>query len=262
MASDFHQHDLAARIQNAAHAGIVKRLSNEIDEEDRFRWENDNLSIMKNLLKEKASTCPEFRECLLEQKDKILAESTYNKRWGTGLNKWVTEATKPDFWPGNNMLGVMLMELTEELTTSPVLAPTEEAVMSADEAVADSANTADEEDEDEQEDAESADDQAITTDIQSIGRQQTQTPDATTRSKKKSKRRAKAKDSESGKNRVNADNRDTPKSKDRSERETETDSSIKTNPMDIRLYMDPLTGKRKSPETTPEKQEHTKKHVA
>ena len=38
--------------------------------------------------------------------------------WGTGLNKWVTEATKPDFWPGSNMLGAMLMDLTEELITS------------------------------------------------------------------------------------------------------------------------------------------------
>ena len=34
-----------------------------------------------------------------------------------------------------------------------------------------------------------------------------------------------------------------------------------SNPMDIRSYMDSKTVKRKTPDTTPEKHEHPKKHV-
>ena len=46
--------------------------------------------------------------------DKVLAESTHSKRWGTGLSKGLTEQTKPNFWPGMNLLGVMMMELTDD----------------------------------------------------------------------------------------------------------------------------------------------------
>ena len=35
-------------------------------------------------------------------------------RWGTGLSKCVTENTKGNFWPGDNPLGKMLMDITEE----------------------------------------------------------------------------------------------------------------------------------------------------
>ena len=73
---------------------------------------------MKDLLVEKAKTCEPFRNCLLTSQDKILAESTRNLRWGTGLSKWVTENTKHSFWHGQNLLGVMLMDVTGMLLTS------------------------------------------------------------------------------------------------------------------------------------------------
>ena len=46
--------------------------------------------------------------------DNVLAECTQNMRWGTGLSKWVTENTKGNFWPGDNLVGKMLMDITEE----------------------------------------------------------------------------------------------------------------------------------------------------
>ena len=42
---------------------------------------------------------------------KILAEFTFNIPWGTGLNKCITLSTTPKFWLGNNLLGVLLMDL-------------------------------------------------------------------------------------------------------------------------------------------------------
>ena len=115
MAKDLKRDELADKIKNAAHAGIVKRLSKEMEERDRIAWEDDHMDVMKELLREKAKTCEQFRNCLIMNKDTILAEGTGNTRWGTGLSTWVTEITKPTYWPGHNFLGTMLMELTDEL---------------------------------------------------------------------------------------------------------------------------------------------------
>ena len=94
---------------------MVKRLSKEIKEENRRAWEDDNFDVLRGLLREKARTCEQFYNCLMMYKDKLLAEATVNKRWGTGLSKWVTNITVPKFWQGQNLMGVLLMELTNEL---------------------------------------------------------------------------------------------------------------------------------------------------
>ena len=70
----------------------------------RIEWEESNLDVMKELLTEKARTCEQFKHCLLIKIKIALAESTFSK-----LTKWVTEATTPTFWPGNNLLGVLLV---------------------------------------------------------------------------------------------------------------------------------------------------------
>ena len=102
---------------------MVKRLSKEIEEENRRAWEDDNFDVLRELLREKARTCEQFYNCLMMYKDKLLAEATVNKRWGTGLSKWVTNVTKPKFWPGLNLMGVLLMELTNELLSSRDTSP-------------------------------------------------------------------------------------------------------------------------------------------
>ena len=118
MATDLEKHELAARIKAAAHAGVAKRLSKEMAEEEREAWDHENVDVMRTLLQQKAKTCMQFRNRLLLNKDKILAESTINKRWGTGLPKFITEVTEPTLWPGTNLLGKLLMELTTQLTSS------------------------------------------------------------------------------------------------------------------------------------------------
>ena len=118
MTTDLEKHELAARIKAAAHAGVAKRLSKEMAEEEREAWDHENVHVMRTLLQQKAKTCMEFRNKLLLNKVKILAESTINKRWGTGLPKFVTEVTELTLWPGTNLLGKLLMELTSQLTSS------------------------------------------------------------------------------------------------------------------------------------------------
>ena len=83
---------------------MAKRLSKQMDECDRREWENNHYDVMKDLVVEKTKTCEPFRNRLLTNQDKILAESTHNLTWGTGLSKWVTENTQHSFWHGQNSL--------------------------------------------------------------------------------------------------------------------------------------------------------------
>ena len=48
--------DLAARIKEAVHAGVVKQMSKEMEETARYEWEDENTGIMKDLIIQKAKT--------------------------------------------------------------------------------------------------------------------------------------------------------------------------------------------------------------
>ena len=73
------------------------------------------IQIMKELLSAKAEQCKEFSNCLMENKDHLLAEATPSKFWGTGMSLFVTKNCSPRYWLGRNMLGALLSELTQEL---------------------------------------------------------------------------------------------------------------------------------------------------
>ena len=116
MASEFGKPDLVERIRNGDHAGNVKKINKEIaDDEERWRWEKANPDVMSYLLEAKAKQCDVFKNCLLENKDEVLAEATKSIIWSTGLSPYVTIHTAPNCWPGKNWLGGMLTELTQKL---------------------------------------------------------------------------------------------------------------------------------------------------
>ena len=116
MSMELGKPQLAADIMDSVHAGRAKQLSKNIaDEETRWKWESENENIMKELLAAKAEQCEEFCNCLVENHGKILAEATPSKIWGTGLSVFATQHCSPDYWPGKNLLGAMLMDLTDIL---------------------------------------------------------------------------------------------------------------------------------------------------
>ena len=116
MASELGKADLAQRIKGCDHADSAKKMSADIaDDEERFRWEKANPDVMSYLLEAKAKQCEIFKNCLLESKDKVLAEATKSTIWRTGLSPYVTTHTAPNYWPGKNWLGGMLTELTQKL---------------------------------------------------------------------------------------------------------------------------------------------------
>ena len=126
MATEFGKTELAEKIFKAEHAGVAKRLSKGIaDDEERLKWEKDNTNVMHNLLQAKLEQCQEFRSLLIEYADVTLAEAS--RLWATGLSPYMTEHTAPHFWPGNNLLGIMLKELClgpEESIISDLNQPT------------------------------------------------------------------------------------------------------------------------------------------
>ena len=128
MATEFGKTELPEKIFKAEHAVVAKRLSKGIaDDEERLKWEKDNTDVMRNLLQAKFEQCQEFRSLLTEYADVTLAEATPSRFLATGLSPYMTEHTAPNFWSGNNLLGVMLKELSlgpEESIISDLNQPT------------------------------------------------------------------------------------------------------------------------------------------
>ena len=75
------------------------------------------MDIMEHLLVVKAKQCECFNECLMETQDSVLAEATPSRFWGTGLSMFVTKNCLESYWPGQNMLGALLMDLRTEMLT-------------------------------------------------------------------------------------------------------------------------------------------------
>ena len=122
MATEFDKTQLAEAIKGAKHAGIVKRLSKDIaEDEDRWKWEEDNTQVMVHLLNAKLDQCPEFRQCLIDNAGLVFAEATPSKIWGTGLSPYITECTSAEYWLGRNLLGALLTEMSQQLVDDAVL---------------------------------------------------------------------------------------------------------------------------------------------
>ncbi len=115
MAIDLGEPLLAANIKNSKHAGVAKSLSKRMNEEQRHNWEDDNLDIIENLLYEKFKQCEPFRECLINNKEKIFAEATTDKKWATGLSPYISQYTDPEYWPGKNLLGQLLTNMAKNV---------------------------------------------------------------------------------------------------------------------------------------------------
>ena len=128
MATEMGKHDLADDIKNARHAGAAKRLGHDVaSDEDRWAWELDNIEVMEKLLQAKLKQCPTFKQCLIESTGMIIAEATNSKIWATGMTPYVTERTSKEYWPGRNLLGAMLTEMSQELAEKQPMECTRES---------------------------------------------------------------------------------------------------------------------------------------
>ena len=78
-------------------------------------WDLNKKRIVREGNRAKFAQNPELKKMLLQTGDAILAEaSPKDKNWGIGMTAAKAENTDPSEWPGENLLGNILMELREE----------------------------------------------------------------------------------------------------------------------------------------------------
>ncbi len=108
--------DIAQSIIEAEHAGAARAIARDnIDPDDAKGWEEKSADVMWNLIVQKAECHVPFKHALMETGDCFLAEATSHPLWASGLDVQTTKKTKPEFWPGKNLLGEQLMELRSKL---------------------------------------------------------------------------------------------------------------------------------------------------
>lgn len=104
--------DAAKTILTAEDALSAKRLSDKVRINDQ--WSTTCEAVMTEVIENKCVQVQQSREKLRSVKrNVVLAESTYNDTWGTGLNKTGTENTKQQAWPGKNPLGHILSKIAK-----------------------------------------------------------------------------------------------------------------------------------------------------
>lgn len=102
--------DLCEEILNATHAGKAKGIAKALAPGDEIY----NLDIMEGLLRNKINSHFAARESLRESGQGIIAHTIPDLFWGTGLSPEISVRVDPQFWPGKNKLGEILMKLREE----------------------------------------------------------------------------------------------------------------------------------------------------
>ncbi len=80
-------------------------------EQDWRHWAKDE---MVSSVQKKFESCSHAHVKLLNAK-MVIAEATGNEYWGIGLNVQQTLECLPDYWPGENVMGKILMDLRQSL---------------------------------------------------------------------------------------------------------------------------------------------------
>jgi len=86
-------------------------------------WQNTKQPVMKEILDAHAQQVPEFHDKLLDTDDNILVEATFDRFWGSGLDKVDTVYTKRRFWPGKNHLGSILEDIQKDILSENFVQP-------------------------------------------------------------------------------------------------------------------------------------------
>lgn len=111
--------DIAIRIKMARHAGAAKLIDTKQDSGKVTKeWLDKQIDIMHHILKAKARQIPEFARALKESGQQLLAEANRDPLWATGHFPFITSRCKPEYWPGDNMLGQLLMKVRRSLQES------------------------------------------------------------------------------------------------------------------------------------------------
>ena len=114
----FHDAERYTEILRADQPWEYKDLGRLVTPFDPILWDENKYDIVKAGNRAKYAQNPGLKKALLETGTKILAEaSPKDKIWGIGLDAPAASALAPFQWPGQNLLGQILMELRSEFST-------------------------------------------------------------------------------------------------------------------------------------------------
>lgn len=106
--------DVAEDILNTWHAGQAKAVADRKlphDEAEKWSHSKEALQVMAKLVYIKAKEDYGFLSAL-QQTDGIIAEATGDTYWASGIaNLEICAHTKPEHFPGKNILGAILMDI-------------------------------------------------------------------------------------------------------------------------------------------------------
>lgn len=106
------------KILKTESAKSVKAYGKKITPFDEEVWKEKAPVVMKTALKAKFAQHPDLLAKLLDTGDRPLGEADpRGKYWGIGTSAETSKAKDPTRWPGQNVLGKLLMELRTELKT-------------------------------------------------------------------------------------------------------------------------------------------------
>lgn len=91
----------------------AKKMFVLTDDQNRG-WKNHSLAVMKEAITAKFHQNPVLMKKLLDTKPKILAEMSFDRVWGTGLQLSNDANNDPAKWTGSNNLGSILMQVRDE----------------------------------------------------------------------------------------------------------------------------------------------------
>jgi ribA/ribD-fused uncharacterized protein len=84
-------------------------------ETERKKWSKSTLDVMYKLLRAKFRPETQLADMLLATGDSLLIEATTDQFWGAGMRYEVLMRASSSCFPGDNKLGLLLMQVRREL---------------------------------------------------------------------------------------------------------------------------------------------------
>lgn len=104
------------KIMKTTEPKLQKSFGNKVSNYNEEIWNKHRFNIMFIGLYAKFTQIEIAKKKLLETNDMYLVEaSPYDKLWGAGISEKSKKINDPSKYPGKNMLGILLMQLRDEL---------------------------------------------------------------------------------------------------------------------------------------------------
>ena len=112
--------DVAKQIKSAKHAGAAKAIaSKHIPRQMIENWQDQcGKQVMSEIVRCKVFQNDDVAQYLRYTGTTVLVEATPDKVWGSGLYPHQVRVTKPEYWPGQNLLGEILMDIRTSITST------------------------------------------------------------------------------------------------------------------------------------------------